>query len=81
MKTRILIVCLVLAAIALGYQVFQYSQIAQQAQNPLGPGQRFATHPGAPTPEEVEREEKRLEQKVQQERAAAASASTTKQTK
>ncbi len=74
MKTRILIGFLVLAIAALGYQVFQYSQIAQQAQNPLGPAQRFASHPGAPTPEEIEREEKRLEQKVQQDRAAAAAA-------
>jgi len=74
MKTRILIGFLVLAVAALGYQVFQFSQIAQQAQNPLGPAQRFASHPGAPTPEEIEREEKRLEQKFQQDRAAAAAA-------
>jgi cytochrome c-type biogenesis protein CcmH/NrfG len=78
MKTRILVACLVLAIVALGYQVFQYTQIAQQAQNPLGPGQRFATHPGAPTEEEIEREEKRLEQKVQQDRAAAAAAAAAK---
>jgi hypothetical protein len=54
------------------------TQVAQQAQNPPGPGQRFATHPGAPTEEEIEREEKRLEQKVQQDRAAAAAAAGAK---
>ena len=81
MKTRILVVCLVLAVVALGYQVFQYTQIAHQAQNPARPGQRFATHPGAPTEEEIEREEKRLEQKVQQDRAAAAAAAKNGQTK
>ena len=82
MKTRILILCLVLAVVALGYQVLQFTQIAQQAQNPPGPEQRFSPHPGAHTDEEIEREDKRLEQKVQQDRAAAAATAVkTKQTK
>ena len=71
MKIRILIGLVVLAVLFVAFQVFQYVQLAQQAQNPLPPGQRFATHPGAPTEEEILLEEKRLEQRVQREKAVA----------
>lgn len=76
MKTRVLIILLALAVVAFAYQAFQFTQLTQQAQNPLGPGQRFATHPGAPTEDEIAREEQRLAEKVQRDRAAAAAAAS-----
>ena len=65
MKTRNTLIALVVLALAgLGYQVWQFTQTLDQAQHPLTPAQRFATHPGAATPEEIERGERLLEQKA-----------------
>jgi hypothetical protein len=74
MKARnILIALLVLAMAGLGFQVWQFSQALDQAQHPPTPAERFATHPGAATPEEIERGEKLLEQKAREAAKEAAS--------
>jgi len=62
MKTRVLIGVLVFALLFLAYQVYHFNEVSQQAQTPIIPGKRFAVSPAAPTAEEIEREEKRLEE-------------------
>jgi len=74
MKARILIGVLILAVVFLIYQVYHFVEVAQQASAPPVPGSRFAVSPYAPTPEEVEREEKRLEQLNNEARAKATKA-------
>lgn len=71
MKARVLIGVLVVALVFLIYQVFHFVEVAQQAAVPPTPGSRFAVSPNAPTPEEIEREERRLEQLNNEARAKA----------
>lgn len=71
MKTRVLIGVLVVALAFLAYQVFNFMDLAQKAQSPIEPGKRFAVPPNAPTQEEIDREERRLEQLNAEARAKA----------
>jgi hypothetical protein len=60
---RILIGAVVLAGLGLIFQMSKFFMVVSQAQHPLGPDQRFAVSPAAPTKEEMLRAEKELVKK------------------
>lgn len=57
-----LVAAIVLSAVVLIFQVMKYMKAVEEAGKPIPPSKRFLIHPGAPTNEEIEREERKLQE-------------------
>jgi hypothetical protein len=57
-----LVAAIAVSLVVLAFQVANYMKAVEQAGKPLRPDQRFSIHPGAPTEEEIEREERKLQE-------------------
>lgn len=57
-----LVAAIAVSLVVLAFQVANYMKAVEQAGRPLPPDKRFSIHPGAPTEEEIEREERKLQE-------------------
>lgn len=57
-----LVAAIAISLVVLAFQVSNYMKAVEQAGRPLPPDKRFSIHPGAPTEEEIEREERKLQE-------------------
>lgn len=57
-----LIAAIAVSIVVLVFQIFNYMKVVDTVGKPIPPSQRHLIHPGAPTEEEIEREEAKLQE-------------------